>query len=295
MIDVSNRRAEVGALVTALVALVIVLGFGASARAQAASDSVAARALFQDGLELVDAGSWPEAIDRFRRAIALRDSAVIAYNLGVALAHERHPVEAAERFRRVVRDDEIEESVRNDARAALVVAEAAMAWVVTTWDGDTSGLGLRVDAQARPIEIFGAPLPLDPGVHEVTLVRGDGEVAIGSISVVEGERAVLALETLAVVVRIPAPVDDGEGEDADADGDDGDDGDDDGGGAPPVLSTALSPSGGDAESDPTPWIVVGVGAGVLVIAGMIVLAIVVAPAPEATPYTGSFGLVSLGQ
>lgn len=271
MLARSRSRAVLGLSLGAAFALALVLA--PRARAQDASDSVAARALFQEGVELSDAGSWPEAIDRFRRALALRDSAVIAYNLGVALAHEGHPVEAAERFRRVVRDDEADEALRAEARSALEAAESTIAWVVTTWDGNPEGATLRVDGAERPIALFGTGIPVDPGAHEVMLVREGNEIAIGSFDIAAGERATLALTTLEVPVVAPAPVDD--------------------------VETLADPSAGPTDtgggSDPAPFIAIGVGAGVLVIAGAIVLAVVLSPQPEATPFSGSLGTVELGR
>lgn len=264
---------EVASRATLVLAMVLVLAPRASA--QDASDSVAARALFQEGVELSDAGSWAAAIDRFRRALALRDSAVIAYNLGVALAHEGHPVEAAERFRRVVRDEEADDALRAEARAALEAAEATIAWVVTTWDGDAESATLRVDGAERPIALFGTGMPVDPGAHEVMLVRDGNEIAIGSFTIAAGERTTLALTTLEIPVVAPAPVDDVEML-----------GDPSEGGA--------SDAGG-GTTDPVPFIAIGVGAGVLVVAGVIVLAVVLTPLPEAMPYSGSLGSVELGR
>lgn len=259
-----------------LVALALVALGAGSAEAQDA-DALAARALFSEGVELTDAGRWDEAIDRFRRALALRDSAVIAYNLGIALSHEAHPVEAAERFRRVARDEAADPALRDDARRALAEAEAAIAWVEASWEGDASGLALHVDGAERPIALLGARMPLDPGEHRIALLRGHLEVALGNVTVAAGERATLALATLDVPTAEVVPVDEGEGDEAAARG------------------AASGAGGADTGDDSGLWIGLGVGAGVLVVGGAIVLAVVLTPVPEAMPYSGSLGTVELGR
>lgn len=235
------------------------------------ANALAARALFNEGIELSDHGQWHEAIDRFRRALALRDSAVIAYNLGIALEHDGHPVEAAERFRRVTRDEAAGATMRSDAQAALTEAEAAIAWVTTTWEGDSAELALHVDGAERPLALLGARMPLDPGDHHVALVRGGVEVAAGRITVRASEVSSLALETLETPVVEVVPVDDD------------------------VASEAAGGGGGERGEDPAPWIGLGVGAGVVVVAGAITLAIVLTPMPDAAPFRGSLGTVVLGR
>ena len=271
----SRASSRVAARCGVLVAVVLAICVGgASARAQSASesssDAIAARALFHEGVELSDAGDWPEAVDRFRRALALRDSPIIAYNLGVALAHTDHPVEAAERFRRVVRDEAASEAARTEARRDLARAEAAIAWLVVDWSGDPRSHSLEVDDEPRAIELLGTEIPLDPGAHEIEVLRGERVVATGTYTVRAGQHASLTLETLA----LPEPVDEDEVV------------------APAAPASAPAHGGGE---DPAPFIALGVGGGVALVAGAIVLAVVLTPAPEAMPRAGSLGTVEVGR
>ena len=66
-----------------------------------------ARELFEQGVALAERGDWVAAEDRFRRALSLRNSSVIAYNLASALCEQGKLVEASELLHRVLADDKI--------------------------------------------------------------------------------------------------------------------------------------------------------------------------------------------
>lgn len=261
-----------GAARAAIAAVATIVLLSSVARAQSdgdrSSDAIAARALFHEGVERSDAGAWEDAVDRFRRALALRDSPIIAYNLGVALAHTGHPVEAAERFRRVVRDEEASEAARAEARHDLAEVEARIAWLVVDWSGDARSHALEVDHEPRPIELLGTEIPLDPGAHEITVLRGERVVAVGTYTVTAGQHAHTTLETVAA----PEPVDEEE--------------------VGPAPAAPTEPNEGE---DPAPFIALGVGGGVLLVAGAIVLGVTLAPVPEMMPRVGSLGIVEIGR
>ncbi|HMI90773.1 MAG TPA: hypothetical protein VK509_05385, partial [Polyangiales bacterium] len=82
-------------LVSCLLTAAALTAAPARAQSEDASRAASARALFEEGVTFADQGHWDEASDRFRRALALRDSAVIAYNLASALQETGHLVEAS--------------------------------------------------------------------------------------------------------------------------------------------------------------------------------------------------------
>ena len=63
--------------------------------------AASARAFFQQGLQFADEEKWGLAVDRFGRAMAIRRSPVIAYNLAASLGQLGSVIEAAELLREV--------------------------------------------------------------------------------------------------------------------------------------------------------------------------------------------------
>ena len=243
------------------------------ARAQDATSAAAARAVFNEGVTFADAGRWSEAVVRFRRALSLRESSVIAFNLAVALTHEGHPVEAAEIFRSVIRSRATEAPLRADATAALATAEPLIAWVTITYAAPTEGLTLLVSGSERPVALVGGSVPLDAGTHEITLTRSDGAiVGRGSVSVEAGARSELTI----AVIEAPAATTAAEP-------------------AVDVTRIVLPAEPPPPGDDTGIWIGVGVGGGVVLVAAVIVLVVVLVPPPEATPFSGSLGTVEIGR
>jgi thioredoxin-like negative regulator of GroEL len=76
--------------------------------------SAAARTAFEEGMKKADAQAWGEAAELFQRALSLRDSPVIRFNLAAALAELGRYVEASETLRGL----EIDERAANDVRAS---------------------------------------------------------------------------------------------------------------------------------------------------------------------------------
>jgi hypothetical protein len=249
------------------------------ARAQPQEDDatrvVAARTSFSEGVALADGGHWVEAVEHFRHALALHDSSTIAFNLGVALSHEGHPVEASELFRRVLRDEASDAALRSDADAALVVAQAEMAWAQVSYAGPTAGLTLAVDGTPASIALLGTSLPLDPGVHHFLVARDETVIGGGTLAVRAGEHARLELTLLGEQVTPHA--------------------------SPIVLDPARVADDATHEQDRAPddqtglFVGLGVGGGLVIVTLIVVLAVVLVPSSDATPYAGSLGIVDVGR
>jgi hypothetical protein len=260
-----------------LAAVVTYLAPLGAVRAQGtdAASAVAARASFSEGVALSDAGRWHDAVAPFREALALRDSSVVAFNLGLALSHDGHPVEAAELFRRVIRSDGTDVVLRGDATQQLAIVDPRIAWAVIAYSGGLERAVLHVDGEQRPIVLLGG-LPLDPGAHEITLTRDDDVIGRRSFVIAAGAHDDIALEAIDVAPR-PEVVAPAHAESL----------------APSVVAS-LAPL--PARSDDAPiWIGVGVGAGVAIAVGAIVLAVVLVPSSEAMPYPGSLPTVEVGR
>jgi hypothetical protein len=190
-----------------LVVVCLVLG-SLCARAHAQTDDPAraasARALFEEGVELADKGKWTDAADRFRRALTLRDSQVIRFNLATALIETGQVVEASELLRQVERDESAERKLRDDAHAHLATAQARMAKLTVTATGLHEGVTLLLDDHPiDPVQI-GVAIPTDPGPHRVRAMRGQVELEARDVTLADGGAQTVALELAEAAVATPA-------------------------------------------------------------------------------------------
>ncbi len=258
--------------------VVVALALPCTAEAQGSSvhDTAAARSLFQEGITCADAHDWVCAADRFGRAHALRASPVIAYNLGAALVALGRIVEGSEHLLRVARDEAAPAPMRSDAQRAADAVAGRIARVVVRTEGSTEGVTLTIDGRALSASLVGAAAPVDPGEHLVEASRGSDVIASAHFAVEPGAAGEVSL-------ALPDPPPEPPRE------------------APTVTSepieriverVVMAPA---PPSDDAPWIGLGVGIGVVVIAGAIVIAVLLAPPSEPSPYMGSLGTVEVGR
>ncbi len=133
---------------------------------------VAARELFRQGTEDVDAGRYAEALDKFRRVAAVKETPPVRFNIarceeslgktGAALAD----FEAAERDARADPNHASDEV----ARLAHERAEAIRAKVprlTLAAASPPAGLAVSLDGSKVADGTLGVPLPVDPGKHVV--------------------------------------------------------------------------------------------------------------------------------
>lgn len=192
---------------SALMSLVFVLGVpgGSSpvsslAHAQDVDprQTAMARALFEEGVRFADQNEWSQAADRFERAIALRDSAVIAFNLATAYEHLGRLVEASERLNRVVRDTHADARVVASANALLAEIRPRIGHLRITVSGARDSATYELDGRPLPLAAIGVATPVDPGSHIVRAVRDGAELASSNVEVSSGADAAATLD-------VPAP------------------------------------------------------------------------------------------
>jgi hypothetical protein len=184
----------------------------------AAEQSAAARALFTQGVEHADRQQWNDAADRFRRAMAMRPSPVIAYNLAQTLVHINRLVEATEHLRFVLRSQDANRSVRAGARRMLDSLQPRLATLTIRVSGHVEGAEFRLDGEEVSSAVLAVPMPADPGRRRITAHRGGAEVASMEVALAEGASGEATLEVPAPPV-VPTPVEtaNGNGEDPDRD------------------------------------------------------------------------------
>jgi tetratricopeptide (TPR) repeat protein len=171
----------------------------APAPAEDATRAASARALFEEGVALADQGHWQEAADRFRRALALHDSAVIAYNLASALQETGQLVEASELLRRVSNDASADAELHTSASNALADVERRIGKLTLHVQGQQAGDQIRLDEREVVAAELDVALPIDPGAHVVRVRRGEQVVAEQALTVADGQAQDVSVQVAAPV------------------------------------------------------------------------------------------------
>jgi hypothetical protein len=166
-----------------------------------AAHAASARSLFSEGVELADQSRWAEAADRFRRALALRDSPVIAYNLASALKELGKLVEASEMLRRISSGQEVDAELRKSATSALAEVTPRIGRITVHAEGRQDGDLITIDDQALFDAQLDVAVPIDPGAHLLVARRGQETLESRELMVNPGEPLELTLQ----LARAPAP------------------------------------------------------------------------------------------
>lgn len=163
----------------------------------------AARALFEEGLKLLEAEHWAAARDKFERARQLHASPRITYNLTTALVQLGRLVYASELLRELTTTAAVERGVQTAAESRLRDLRGRIGSLNVTVDGDRNGLVVELDGRPFDLALLDVPTPVDPGEHTLA-ARRDGETLVTrTVSVREGERASLHVAVPARPVRLP--------------------------------------------------------------------------------------------
>lgn len=186
----------------------------AFAQSPDAARSASARSLFEEGVKNADAGEWSEAADRFQRALSLRDSQVIRYNLAAALSELGRVVEASELLRQVDRDPAIDAALRADVQSKLSAVSARIAKLTVSLDPPDSEVTVVLDDHPLAGAMLGVAMPTDPGEHNLRALRGEEEVDAQQLTLTDGaeqsvtlatKRVATPSEAAATVVPVAAP------------------------------------------------------------------------------------------
>lgn len=178
----------------------------ASAVAQApATDptrDASARALFEEGVRWAEQQEWTEAEDRFRRALTLRASPVIAYNLANVLVPRGKLVEASELLRYVETDDKADLELKQNAHALESKLAARIARIVIEVRDLQSGDVIALDGAPLHDAQLDVEIPIDPGSHQLQATRAGQLLSTRTVDVPEGG---VEHVTLTVPVNVLSP------------------------------------------------------------------------------------------
>jgi len=250
----------------ARVAVVIWLGSGVAASPALAQDAeAAARASFTQGVEAARAERWPEAYDAFNEAYATLPRPAVLLNLANAQAHTGRLLEAEASYARFLRETQGDRNMaahRRAAEEAIDVVRLGIPRLQISVTAPRQGDTLEVDGEPVSPEDAASGVPVNPGDHEVTLVRGGTVAAWARAELAEGDSRVV--ELTASVTAADAQLPDEE---------------------PGLLDVDSSDADGSSPwASPWLWGAVGV-----VVVGALTAIIVVAVSGESDPISGNVG------
>jgi hypothetical protein len=167
------------------------------AQAQDGSDAgraASARLLFEQGVNFAERGDWSDAEDRFRRALSLRVSPVIAYNLASALSEQGKLIEASEMVRRVLADGNADPELRQAASQLSQGLSERIGRVLIQVRGQQLGDRVVLDGSALHAAQINVEIPSDPGAHQLRLERAGKTIDMRSFTLAPGGSEVLVLK-----------------------------------------------------------------------------------------------------
>jgi hypothetical protein len=165
----------------------------ALAHAQSEEELERARVLFAEGVRLLDAEQYDEAVTRFRGVLEIRESGPVKYNLALALEGSGEYAEAVELLEEVVADRSVGARIQRDARRTMRELAARVGHLTISLQGDDDRANVTIDNVRVGLEDLGQPIAVDPGDHTIRVTRGGREIATREVTVAQGENERVAL------------------------------------------------------------------------------------------------------
>jgi len=177
-------------------------------QAQDFATKSAARKLGEEGIALFEKKQFAEALEKFNLAEQLVPAPTLGLRAARCLVQLGRFVEASERYLEVIRltlpQNQLTPAFRKAQAEALIERDDLMPLIPSLTITVRGPLGktpkLFVDGEQIPTALLGQKRPIDPGVHEVELQRGDTKVK-KKLDVVVKQSAVIELE----LPPLPAP------------------------------------------------------------------------------------------
>lgn len=149
-------------------------------RAQTASELVAARALFTEGVELEKKKDYGGALEKFRKVASIKSTAIVRYHEGFCAEKLGHWIEALDAYAKAVIDGQGDPK-QKDAVDAAKKAENALRPRVpkihTKVTGSQKGkYEIRIDGTPVSAALIDTAVPVDVGKHVVEL-SGDNIIS----------------------------------------------------------------------------------------------------------------------
>lgn len=209
----TRRRTGDKRLVRALLIVLVLAASASLASAQCepepdVSDQAraAARQHYTTGIEASTAQRWVEARAAFTRAYDLAPLTPVVYNLATAQAQTGMLVEAAEGYRRFLRRCRSQDTpeLRADAQQLLAGLSPRIGRLTLRVENLAEGVDrIELDGAELPPAVVGSTVPINPGAHELSILRQGNAIETRSFEIAEGQTHTMALTV--PVYSGPAP------------------------------------------------------------------------------------------
>jgi tetratricopeptide (TPR) repeat protein len=156
---------------SACVAMCIALALAPAGRVRA-QDLAEARSLFEAGLAAARAERWELAVESFERSLRIAERPSTLLNLAGAESQTGRFTRAAASYRRYLELADREDPNRRLAREALAEVEASLAHIELAITGLSDREAVHLDGAPIERTALARPIAVDPGAHQVSIVRG---------------------------------------------------------------------------------------------------------------------------
>jgi len=186
-----------------LLAGALALAAAKPAVAQAQTAQIAeARTLFEEGMRLVEAERWGEALEFFRRSRALAERPSTVFNTGSVLLRLGRMAEAIETLEAFLRVSDAAANSAERAEAQRLLGEARLAQGRLALALSVADARVFVDAGLVAGAGERRALLLDPGTHNLRVVASGYAEESLSVSVLPGQSQSLAVTLRAMPTRL---------------------------------------------------------------------------------------------
>ena len=162
-----------------------------------------ARTFFEQGIHMADDQRWGEAIEFFKRSLAIVERPSTLFNLGSSYLRVGKPVEAEETLLRFMRVSDPQADAQQRTQAQRLVQEAHGAIATLAVEVTPSAAELRIDDVLVVDSTH--PISLDPGSHSLVASATGYAPAREQISVLTGERATRHIDLVVLPAAAIAP------------------------------------------------------------------------------------------
>lgn len=190
-------------LEAALVAGALALAAATPAMAQSQPvQLVEARTLFEQGMRLVEAERWGEALEFFRRSRALAERPSTVFNTGSVLVRLGRMAEAIETLEAFLRMSDAAANAAERAEAQRLLGEARLAQGHLALALNVADAEVFVDAAVVSGSGDRRALLLDPGTHTLRIVAAGHAEETRSVSALPGQSQSLTVTLRALPTRL---------------------------------------------------------------------------------------------
>jgi hypothetical protein len=172
-----------------------------AARAQTADPTAVAklplaRRLYEEGVDAVGKGRWSIAFDRFKASYEIAPRPQTLFNLAYAEGQTGRLVEAAENYRRFLRDtaDGRFAELRTEASDQLELLDKQVAQLTLDVGNLEPGDVIAIDDVEFPQAALHQAIPINPGPHIARVQRGAKLIATRTLALAAGAAESVRIE-----------------------------------------------------------------------------------------------------